>query len=107
MGFAVIIAVVVSLSNGAVIASFLGGDMSPEAYAAGTGYLSFIAYFFLFIGLKAVTDGVLRGSGDVLVFTIANLVNLGIRVFAAFHLRLCGALRLCGTQCLWAGLPTM
>ena len=41
--------------------------------------------FFLFIGLKAVTDGVLRGSGDVLVFTIANLVNLGIRVFAAFH----------------------
>ena len=85
LGFAVIIAVVVSLSNGAVIASFLGGDMSPEAYAAGTGYLSFIAYFFLFIGLKAVTDGVLRGSGDVLVFTIANLVNLGIRVFAAFH----------------------
>ena len=85
LGFAVIIAVVVSLSNGAVIASFLGGDMSPEAYAAGTGYLSFLAYFFLFIGLKAVTDGVLRGSGDVLVFTIANLVNLGIRVFAAFH----------------------
>ena len=85
LGFAVVIAVVVSLFNGPVIASFLGGDMSPEAYAAGTGYLSFIAYFFLFIGLKAVTDGVLRGSGDVLVFTIANLVNLGIRVYAAFH----------------------
>lgn len=84
-GFAVIIAVVVSLFNGPVISSFLGGDMSPDAYAAGTGYLSFIAYFFLLIGLKAVTDGVLRGSGDVLVFTLANLVNLAIRVFAAFR----------------------
>lgn len=84
-GFAVIIAIVVSVFNGPIIASFLGGSMSPDAYAAGTGYLSFIAYFFLFIGLKACTDGVLRGSGDVLVFTIANLVNLGIRVYAAFH----------------------
>ena len=27
----------------------------------------------------------LRGSGDVLVFTTANLVNLAIRVFAAFQ----------------------
>ena len=84
-GFAVLIAVVVSLFNGPVIASFLGGSMSSDAYAAGTGYLSFIAYFFVFIGLKSCTDGVLRGSGDVLVFTIANLVNLGIRVYAAFH----------------------
>ena len=75
----------VSLTNGPIIASFLGGSMSPDAYAAGTGYLSFIAYFFVLIGLKACTDGLLRGSGDVLVFTIANLVNLAIRVFGAFH----------------------
>lgn len=85
IGFSVLIAVVVSLTNGPIIASFLGGSMSPDAYAAGTGYLSFIAYFFVLIGLKACTDGILRGSGDVLVFTIANLVNLAIRVFGAFH----------------------
>ena len=52
------------------------------AYATGTGYLSFIKFFFICIGLKAVTDGVLRGAGDVVVFTLANLVNLGIRVSA-------------------------
>ena len=46
------------------------------AYATGTGYLSFIKFFFICIGLKAVTDGVLRGAGDVVVFTLANLVNL-------------------------------
>ncbi len=85
LGFALLMAATVGLFNGPMIAAFLGGDISPDAYAAGTGYLSFVVWFLTFIGLKATTDGVLRGSGDVLVFTLANLVNLGIRVFAAFH----------------------
>lgn len=84
-GFALVIAVVLSLFNGPIIASFLGSAMTMDAYEVGTGYLSFIGFFFLLIGLKACTDAVLRGSGDVLVFTAANLVNLGIRVFGAFH----------------------
>lgn len=99
-GFALVIAVIVSLFNGPIIISFLGEGMSAGAYAAGTGYLSFIAYFFVFIGLKACTDGVLRGSGDVLVFTIANLVNLGIRVFAAFHFA-----PLWGVAAVWYAVP--
>lgn len=84
-GFALLMAATVGIFNGPMIAAFLGGEISPDAYAAGTGYLSFVVWFLVFIGLKASTDGVLRGSGDVLVFTLANLVNLGIRVFAAFH----------------------
>lgn len=41
-------------------------------------------FFFIFIGLKAITDGVLRGAGDVMVFTLANLANLAVRVLGAF-----------------------
>lgn len=99
-GFAVLIAVVVSLFNAPIISSFLGEGMSQEAFAAGTGYLSFIAFFFVLIGLKACTDGVLRGAGDVLVFTTANLVNLGIRVFAAFHFA-----PLWGVAAVWYAVP--
>ena len=98
---------IVALLNGPIIVSFLGDGMSREAYGAGTGYLSFIAYFFVFIGMKACTDGVLRGSGDVLVFTIANLVNLTIRVYAASISHPYGAWQPCGTRCPWAGLPIM
>ena len=99
-GFSVIIAVIVALLNGPIITSFLGDGMSREAYGAGTGYLSFIAYFFVFIGMKACTDGVLRGSGDVLVFTIANLVNLTIRVYAAFHFA-----PIWGVAAVWYAVP--
>ena len=99
-GFSAIIAVIVVLLNGPIITSFLGDGMSREAYGAGTGYLSFIAYFFVFIGMKACTDGVLRGSGDVLVFTIANLVNLTIRVYAAFHFA-----PIWGVAAVWYAVP--
>ena len=40
----------------------------------------FLSFSTLFIGLKASTDSLLRGAGDVTAFTVANLVNLAIRV---------------------------
>ena len=98
--FAVIIAVIVNLWNGPIIAAFLGGDMTSEAYVTGTGYLSFIGWFFALIGLKACTDGVLRGAGDMIVFTIANLVNLTIRVYAAFHFA-----PIWGVAAVWYAVP--
>ena len=84
-GFGALIAVIIALFKGPIISSFLQGDTQSTAYSVGYGYLSFIGWFFALIGLKACTDAVLRGSGDVLVFTTANLVNLAIRVFAAFR----------------------
>ena len=84
-GFAVFIAAVIALFKGPIISSVLQGDTASTAYSVGYGYLSFIGWFFALIGLKACTDAVLRGAGDVLVFTAANLVNLAIRVFAAFQ----------------------
>ncbi|MGP8310002.1 MATE family efflux transporter [Enterocloster aldenensis] len=109
--FALLIALALGLFKGPLIGAFLGGtagaaggalgtasgmvsgaasgaatcSASATAFETGTGYLSGVCYFFLFVGLKACADGVLRGAGDMLVFTAANLVNLGIRVFAAFY----------------------
>ena len=84
-GFGAVIAVIIGLFTGPIISCFLQGDTASTAFSVGYGYLSFIGWFFALIGLKACTDAVLRGSGDVLVFTTANLVNLAIRVFAAFQ----------------------
>lgn len=83
IGFAAAIALILTCLNRQIIMAFLGAEPSAEALATGTGYLSFIAFFFVWIGLKACVDGVLRGAGDMTVFTIANLVNLTIRVVFA------------------------
>lgn len=82
-GFAAAICVIVLASKKVLIGAFLDEAGSPAAYETGISYLSFIAFFYALIGLKAITDGVLRGSGDVSVFMAANLANLAIRVAAA------------------------
>ena len=66
-----------------IISMFLGSDGTQLALQTGTSYLKFMGWFFVIIGLKMVIDGLLRGAGDMVMFTIANLANLGIRVFLA------------------------
>ena len=98
--FAVIICAVLLLFKHPLVNLFMEEGATGEAFDTGVSYLSFIAYFFVFIGLKAATDGVLRGAGDVLVFTIANLVNLAFRVSFAFLMA-----PVIGVQAVWFAVP--
>ncbi len=98
--FAVIICAVLLLFKHPLVNLFMEEGATGEAFDTGVSYLSFIAYFFIFIGLKAATDGVLRGAGDVFVFTIANLVNLAFRVSFAFLMA-----PLIGVQAVWFAVP--
>lgn len=98
--FGAVICAVLLLFKEPLIRMFLEESAGGEAFQTGVGYLSFIAYFFVFIGLKAVSDGVLRGAGDVFVFTIANLVNLAIRVAFAFLMA-----PIIGVQAVWFAIP--
>ncbi len=98
--FAVIICLSLTFFHEYIIKSFLETGSEAAAFETGNSYLTFIAFFFVFLGLKAITDGVLRGAGDVVVFTLANLINLGIRVAAAFTLA-----PLIGVQGVWFAVP--
>lgn len=82
--FALIICLCLELAYRPLILLFLGEEGTSLAISTGIGYLRFMGWFFALIGLKMITDGLLRGSGDMKMFTIANLVNLGIRVAVAF-----------------------
>ncbi len=99
-GFAALILAVLSLFHVQIISAFIEDGSSMEAFATGDTYLRFIRFFFVFIGIKAITDGVLKGAGDVAVFTLANLINLGIRVFVSF--RFAGNW---GVEAVWYAVP--
>lgn len=62
---------------------FLGENGTLLAYEVSTRYMKWIGTFFIFMGIKMATDGVLRGYGSMKVFMVANLVNLGIRMTVA------------------------
>lgn len=98
--FAVIICVILQLFYGNIVRAFLEEGADVSAYATGSAYLKFIGWFFLLIGLKATTDGVLRGAGDVNVYMAANLLNLGIRVLFANLMA-----PVVGIQAVWWAVP--
>lgn len=86
VAFAVILCAALELFYRPIIAFFLGDSGTPTAIATGEGYLVFIGWFFALIGFKMAVDGLLRGAGDMKMFTVANLVNLFIRVFLSVTL---------------------
>ena len=98
--FGVVICVILELFPTQFITLFLGADGSQVAIATGYGYLVFMGFFFFMIGFKMAADGVLRGAGDMKLFTIANLVNLTIRVYAAFHFA-----PIWGVAAVWYAVP--
>ena len=63
-----------------IIGIFLGSNGSYAAFSTGRHYLVFMGWFYFLIGFKMSVDGLLRGAGDMKMFTVANLVNLFIRV---------------------------
>lgn len=98
--FAVVICLIMEIWGDVFIRSFLDESSAKEALHTGISYVKFISFFFVFIGLKSITDGLLRGAGDVVVFTIANLVNLAIRVSVAAVFA-----PVIGVQAVWFAVP--
>lgn len=83
---AVLICLVLENFYTPIIAVFMSENATAVAVATGEGFLTFMGWFFCLIGFKMAVDGLLRGAGDMTAFTIANLVNLFIRVFLAVTL---------------------
>ena len=80
IGCAVIICAVLESFHEPIIELFLGKSGTAAAMQTGNSYLLFMGWFFCLFGFKMTVDGLLRGAGDMKMFTVANLVNLTIRV---------------------------
>lgn len=86
MTCAVIICIILELFYAPIISFFLGKEGTATAVLTGHNFLKFMGWFFCLIGFKMSVDGLLRGAGDMKMFTIANLVNLSIRVILSITL---------------------
>jgi putative MATE family efflux protein len=98
--FAVIICIIVELFHNKIISLFFGTNGTVIAHETGSSYIQFTGFFYLFIGLKMSTDGILRGAQDMKMFTIANMVNLSIRVLISLFLA-----PVFGIQMIWYASP--
>ena len=81
--FAVLAFIVIETLHTQISSLFLGKDGTALAYQVSEGYMRWLGYFFIFMGIKMATDGVLRGLGIMRPFLIANMVNLAFRLSVA------------------------
>ena len=100
IAFAIILCAALQLFHKPLIELFLGDDGTAAALSTGQDYLKFIGWFFCLIGFKMAADGLLRGAGDMTMFTIANLVNLFIRVVVAMTMA-----PIYGIHMVWVAVP--
>lgn len=100
VAFSILLILLIEPFNGLIVSMFLGDDGTITAMNTGCGYLSFMGWFFCFIGFKMAVDGLLRGAGDMKMFTVANFVNLFIRVFVAMAFA-----PIFGLQMVWIAVP--
>ncbi len=97
---ALIIMLFLELFNYSIIGFFLGDAGTNVAYDTGRGYLIFVGFFFALLGWKMAVDAILQGSGDMKMFTVANLVNLSLRVIIPFFFA-----HQYGIQVVWYAIP--
>ncbi len=100
IGFGVLLIAVSQLFYAPILSAFVEQGESAVAFETGTAYFRFIGFFFSFLGFKAITDGILRGAGDIQVYMLANLINLAIRVVVA---QLCSPIW--GIELIWYAVP--
>ncbi|MDE7206225.1 MAG: MATE family efflux transporter [Lachnospiraceae bacterium] len=100
ISFGVALILISQLFYKPIVSAFVDENSSQIAFRTGTDYFRFIGLFFSFLGFKAITDGILRGAGDIKVYMIANLVNLAIRVAVA---QLCSPIW--GIELIWYAVP--
>ena len=81
--FAVLAFLLIETLHTQIAALFLGKDGTALAYQVSGDYMKWLGYFFIFMGIKMATDGVLRGLGIMRPFLLANMVNLAIRMSVA------------------------
>ena len=81
--FAALAFIVIETLHTQISSLFLGKDGTALAYQLSGDYMRWLGYFFIFMGIKMATDGVLRGLGIMRPFLIANMVNLAIRLSVA------------------------
>lgn len=81
--FAILAFIIIETLHMQISSLFLGKDGTAFAYQVSGDYMRWLGYFFIFMGIKMATDGVIRGLGIMRPFLIANMVNLAVRLSVA------------------------
>ena len=80
------IAVCAFCFSGAFVGIFLEKPVNGQALETGVRFLHLVSPFYLLLACKMCADGLLKGLGNMRVFTVSTVLDLCVRVGSAFLL---------------------
>lgn len=69
-----------------LVGAFVDSKTGSGVIGVGVEYLQVVSIFYVVMGIMNISNGILRGSGDVKVFMLSTLCNFTIRVIMAYAL---------------------
>lgn len=82
------------------IGMFIDSNSDLQVIEIGVEYIRVVSIFYFLMGLMVITNGVLRGAGDVKVFMFSSLTNLSTRIIFAYTLAI-----IIGQKAIWWAIP--
>ncbi|MEG0615458.1 MAG: MATE family efflux transporter, partial [Oscillospiraceae bacterium] len=84
--FVAVVSVLIWLFGKYFIMAFMDAKLGETAIANGIEYLKIVSIFYFIFGIMCVTNGILRGAGDMKAFMASTLVNITGRIVFAYAL---------------------
>lgn len=100
--FSLLITVIIFLFGDQLLSLFLDPGDTSGALGYGLAYMHTVSLFYILMGLLFVSNGMLRGSGDMGTFTLSSMANLFSRVAVAYALAYLTPL---GANAIWWSIP--
>lgn len=97
----ILISIVIFLFGGNMMHLFVDYNASSLVVDFGVSYLRFISMFYFVGSIFMVTNGILRGAGDMRVFMMISLTNFFVRVATTYVLA-----GFIDYNAIWWGIPT-
>ncbi len=84
--FCLIISLLVFLFGHQMIGLFVKSGASERVLIMGSEYLQTVSIFYFLMSILFITNGVIKGSGDMFAFMFSSFTNLGSRIIFAYIL---------------------
>ena len=99
--FSLIITSIIFLFGPQLLGLFLKQGAEGSAMSYGLSYMKTVSVFYILMGALFVSNGLLRGAGDMGAFMLSSVVNLFSRVAIAYLLA-----HFIGASAIWWSIPT-
>lgn len=83
-----------------LIGLFVDSASNRDVIEVGIQYMRIVSLFYFFMGLMVITNGILRGSGDMKFFLASTITNLSTRIISAYILSF-----IIGQSAIWWAVP--